>query len=200
MDALDEPVEARGDGAPIFSAPTTFFLTFREPILRWHQLKHQADEAVHEFLMTLQDDLDRVGREHGLALTDRNLGRKFFAHLLTPQLASADSGAIAFGVGWRRGTVVVDDEALAPYVGIWVDRERGGDLRERFLTSGEPTVRERRDRGGYRSDRPWPVYRRVQGRTQWWADLDGYREAVVRALESVIADFGHDYRQVVSRD
>jgi hypothetical protein len=197
-----QPVAADGDGAELFSAPITFFLTYQEPILRWYRLKREADEAVHSWLLGLTEDLAALGQQHELTVATTEFQRQYQAHLLYPRSRVPDVAAnprIAFGVGWRRGEVVVDDEQLAPYVGVWVDKA-ARDLRERFLAGGDPPARTRRSLSGYRGDTVWPIHRRIVAQEGWWADLDGYRRHLTDQLVTVIREFGSDVAAVAPSD
>lgn len=181
-------IEPEGEGADLFEAPTTFFLTHRESIERWYALKRRADDAVHQYLLSFVDDIEDLGEQQGLQSGIFEVGRQHHCLLLWPPatpLRPDDAPPIGIGLSWKRGDVAIDGDHRAPCVGVRTGR--GSDtVREAFLTAGDPDSRRLRQRHGYDGDRPWPVFRYVTGETAWWADLDGYRVRVMNELRDVV--------------
>jgi hypothetical protein len=185
-------IEPAGDGADRFDIPSVFYLSHREQIERWHELKPRAADAVHEYLLSFENRLVDLAAEQGLQVGRRKTGRSFRCLLLWPgHVAVTDDHEppLAIGLRWHRNDTAIDEEGRAPRVGIRAAKG-ADDLRERFLTSGEPSTRELRGQHGYRSDKRWPVLRQVEGGPRWWGDLDAYRASVIAELGDLIRLFG----------
>lgn len=188
-----EPIDAQGDGAELFDAPTSFYLTHRQSIEAWHSLKRVADRAVHEFLSSLADPIAELALTNGWEPRFLDFGGRYYAHgVLAVGPDGPDGPALVVGLGWQHKEVRPDQDTNAPYVGIRV-ASGAPELRAWLMDVGQPTMRERRDAIGDLGDRRWPVYRYVPALPGWWGDLDGYRERCLRQL----TDFIDDHRSAI---
>ena len=185
-------VEARGQGAELFDAPSLFYLTHRRSIEAWHSLRRPAREVVDRYLMTLAEPLEELAVELGGRLEVYNEDERF------PVLALFSSGdgrkgleppSLLAGVEWDRNHVRVHDPANAPIVGVRVSSKHHDELRQRFLDAGDPPARHVRDHQGYQRTAWWPALTRCVGPETWWSDLDGYRDLLTTAVRQLIDDF-----------
>ena len=194
----DGLIEANGDGAEHFDGPTLFYLTYREHIERWHSLKDRANQAVHEYFLGLRDDIELIAEAEELAVGLFRTGTPFWSFLLWPATAAAlgdDQPPIAIGLRWPHKRPALDEAGQAPRVGVRV-APRQDQLREQFLSGGEQDTRRLRDEHGFRSDKLWPAFREVPGDSAWWADLDGFRDTLLDALQITRESFGDRLRSV----
>jgi hypothetical protein len=195
----DGLIEANGDGADLFDDPSLFYLTYREHIERWSALKDRASQAVDQYFLGFREGVEVVADREGLAVDTFKTGNRFRSLLLWPPTAAVvlDDGEppIAIGLRWPHKRPAIEEAGHAPRVGIRV-APRQEQLREQFLSAGEPDTRQLRDQHGYRSDRRWPAFREVPGAPGWWADLDSYRSTLIEALQTTIGMFGDRLRSV----
>ena len=205
-DASDLPgderlIEANGDGAELFDDPTLFYLSYREHIERWHALKDRANQAVHQYFLGLREDVEVIAEREELAAGLFKTGNPFRSLLLWPSAAVAledDQPPIAIGLRWPHKRPAIDEPGHAPRVGVRV-APRQEQLREEFLSTGEPDTRRLRDQHGFRSDNRWPAFREVPGDPGWWADLDGYRNTLLEAVQTTVDIFGERLRSLYPR-
>jgi len=191
-DETPDLVEARGQGAELFDAPSLFYLTHRRSIEAWHSLRRPTREVVDRYLMTLAEPLEELALELGGRL------EMFYEDARYPVLAlfanedgraGTEPPSMLAGVEWDRNHVRVDDPATAPIVGVRISSKHHDPLRQRFLDAGDPPARHVRDREGYQRSNWWPAFTRCVGSETWWSDLDGYRDLLAAAVRKLIDDF-----------
>lgn len=191
MSADDELIEADGEGADFFDAPTIFYLTHREDIERWHALRERANRAVHEYFVSLRDDVESIVEDQAFVVDVFKTGSPFHSLLIWPssdhELADGQP-PIAIGLRWPHQRPALEDAGGAPRVGVRVAPGHK-QLREQFLDFGEPDTRQLREAHGFRTDNPWPAYKEVPADPGWWADLDGYRDTLLEALQDGLSIF-----------
>ena len=197
-DLGSELIEADGEGAELFDAPTLFYLTYREDIERWHALKERTNQAVREYLVGLREDIADIVESQNLTVGEFKTGSRYRSLLVWPMNThNSDDGEppLAVGLRWSHHRPALEEAGDAPRVGVRA--ARGHDqMREQFLSAGHPDTRQLRQEHGYRSDKRWPAFREVPASPNWWADLDRYRNALLEVLEETLSIFGDGLRSV----
>lgn len=195
-------IEAMGTGSDVFDGPSLFFLTFEEEIRRWAHLSGRAQDAIEDFLTTLEPDLAEVAERSGLTAgwADTSGG---YRHLLIrfpsdPPAPPAEP-CLAFCFGWNRRHVRVTRHTYNPFAGVRVSAtEAGAKAREQFLGGADGHARTAREAEGYRHQNEWPAWVPVVGEPGWWSDLDAYRLSVTTALPRTIELFFEDAQRAVT--
>lgn len=191
-EANPDLVEARGQGAELFDAPSLFYLTHRRSIEAWHSLRRPTWKVVDRYLMTFAEPLEEVAEELGGRLEIFNEDARFPALAVFANAhgrTGSQPPSMLAGVEWDRNQVRVDDPANAPIVGVRISSKHHDELRQRFLDAGDPPARLVRDRQGYQRSPWWPAFTRCVGPETWWSDLDGYRDMLTTAVRKLIDDF-----------
>jgi hypothetical protein len=71
-------------------------------IERWWALKRRADQVVHDYLLSFQDDLDAIGQREQLDSGFFEVGRQYYCLLLSqPQTPRAMTGSPTSDSGCR---------------------------------------------------------------------------------------------------
>ena len=203
---MNEPnpdlVEALGQGAELFDAPSLFYLTHRTSIETWHALRRPAREVVDRYLMTLAEPLEDLALELGGRLDIFDDDARYPVLALFATEDSAEGSALPSmldGLEWDRNQVRIDDPATAPVVGVRIGSKQNNELRQRFLDTGQPPARHVRDREGYVRSPWWAAFTRCVGPTAWWADLDGYRDLLTGTVRKLVHDFGPALEETLPR-
>ncbi len=197
-----ELVEARGQGAELFDAPSLFYLTHRRSIDAWHALRRPAGKVVDRYLMTMAEPLEELALElcGRLEIFDDDARYPVLALFTNAHIAPGSTRpSMLAGVEWDRKQVRLDDPATAPVVGIRIGSKRHDALRQRFLDAGDPPARQVRDRQGYDRSSWWPAFTRCVGPATWWSDLDGYRDLLTTAVRKLVEDFKPALEETLSR-
>jgi hypothetical protein len=184
--------EARGAGAELFTDRALFYLTNREQIDEWHQLRNEAGEVVRSYLKSLCAPLEEAARGGGLEplYYDDGAYHHCFAMEAGAALGNDQMPVISAEFGWSYKCKALDDGIYGPYVGVRVGRTTpdADGLRERFLDAGARIERDMDS--SYRHDRVWPVWRKVPAQPEWWEDLDHYASEASAALQEISERFG----------
>lgn len=181
--ADDHGLGAAGHDADLFDDRALFYLQHREQIEEWWNLRSEAAEATHRWLLSLDERVAELGREFGLEAQADPDASDGWAHLFLVLADTSDGDhrgypSIGFDLGWKPRTVALAGGGELPYVGV---RSATSQLTSEFTEAAEPLSK------GHKSDRRWPAWRKVtKAEGAWWANLD-------RVAESILSD----YREMV---
>jgi len=182
-------IEARGQGAELFDAPSRFFLTHRESIETWYALRRPATAAVDRYLLTLAEPLEELSDAFGWQFQSFEYGSNYRALAVAAsdeEPCRTRGPSMLVGIEWRAVAVGVDDTATAPVVGVRISSTHDDGLRQRFLDAGQPAAKLVRERDNYDKNSWWAMFTRSVGDPAWWNDLDGYRNQTVNTLRGLL--------------
>lgn len=159
-----------------------FYLERQKQIEQWANLRKEAAKAAHRFFSSLADELSKLaGRLEGspqfMAWSKEKWPRLFFFRSTWCQEGHRYP-RVAIGLEWLRNTTLFDGS----WVVVWVNSKSQGH--EGLVTSLKQLTEEERRIRGLKSIPAWPVYQKENPlRSDYWNDLDGFREMIVRDVE-----------------
>lgn len=176
-----DPIPAAGAGAELFDQPSLFYLTNQNLIEEWHSLQSNVAAALDEwYSTTLSDALRlpaaRLGLEVALA-PGPGSSRHVVLH---PAGATFLGGKPVIGVGFAWPAKSPNPSANSVFSCVRRSANQTGKIAASvFLDAGGREIRSgiARSKGG--DAERWPIWRWVRTDTQWWTDLDSYREMIV---------------------
>ena len=163
---------ASGIGAELFSDRALFFLQHREQIERWGGLRNEASEAVSKFLESLSDALPAVSSDW--ISWAGHIGKYRCLGLVPRMVGATEFPWVGVMLGWSPG--VMPDSKNRPWVGVYLYPEHpSADAVRAALDVRDASPAERK----YSSSAPWPRFLWKGAASEWWMDLDGYRQELV---------------------
>ncbi len=191
-----QALSAQGVGSEHFTAPATFYLTFRHHIDEWAALRSDAEAATDSFLEGMRDQVQVVAETHGLDL--QYFHRTYRYYLLYESATPVVEGDPILGVclGWG-AHVRAEDTSASPWVGVRDgSNPLAAEARVALLQGGGEVLRKDRHLLG-RTEAEWPLYWKVTAECQWWTDLDSYRDRLAADLSKAVELFAPLIRRAV---
>lgn len=181
MDLSDRLPAAEGEGAGLFTERVRFYLQHQALIEEWADLRREASRTAADFLLIVEEQIpdpppgwfNWTGSE-----------RKYHCVMVTPlehQLSDTPPPT-GIALGWHESAVRPDVPGdRCPFVGVYLDREwTGAGVIRAALETAESSLSRVPQMN--QSER-WPRYRHVPAPSNWWRDLDRYRDQLIAAFE-----------------
>ncbi len=188
---MTEPqqLSATGAGAELLSARSVFYLTNREQIERWADLRRDVAENTARWLEQLGEQLSAL--RPGMSLWRGRIDT-YTCLLLYPNSVPPSDAApeVGIGLGWNPGKLMPDGTGEAPpFVGIWTSPGSPSATR---LVSVLDAAERNNDQDRYGSSPKWPRYRHVVADEHWWNNLDDYRDQLLDGVRELLDTFTDD--------
>ena len=176
-----DPIPAAGAGADLFDQPSLFYLTNQNLIEEWHSLQSNVAAALDEwYSTTLRDALRTPAAELGLEVAPAKGPRSYNHVVLHPPGATFLGGKPVIGVGLAWPTKSANPSANSVFSCVRrSSNQTGKNAAATFLDAGGREIRSRIQRSKGGDNETWPIWRWVRTETNWWTDLDAYRQMIV---------------------
>jgi hypothetical protein len=176
-----DPIPAAGAGADLFDQPSLFYLTNQNLIEEWHSLQSNVAAALDEwYSTTLRDSLRTPATDLGLEVALAKGPGSWRHVVLHPPGATFLGGKPVIGVGLAWPAKSANPSANSVFSCVRrSSNQTGKNAAAAFLDAGGRESRARIQRSKGADSDKWPIWRWVRTETQWWTDLDVYRQMIV---------------------